>query len=267
MDESREFKPQSHCGAGAIAARALFGPGFPAATRSPARSTISRLPQDVLGPVDVLVNNAGIAWPVRCTMSTTRSTAASSRRTCSGRSTRRAAWCSSLLASRRARRPRVHQLRRHRATPAEDARVRSEQGGARAPRAHARAWSSKARASDRASCASARRSPSFGDGWDLQIFESLLPEWQRFGLQRHWNTMDVADVARAVVMVVTSEPGMSVPLVELQPTPPRVSSYLIAVGATGAPTACVSGSGVAESRKSYWPSAAQSAARSSRCHT
>ena len=47
----------------------------------------------------------------------------------------------------------------------------------------------------------------FGDGWDAQIFESLLPEWQRFGLQRHWNTMDVANVARAVVMVVTSEPG------------------------------------------------------------
>jgi NAD(P)-dependent dehydrogenase (short-subunit alcohol dehydrogenase family) len=61
----------------------------------------------------------------------------------------------------------------------------------------------------------------FGDGWDLQIFDALLPEWQRFGLQRHWNTMDVANVARAVVLIVTADAGMSVPLVELQPTPPR----------------------------------------------
>jgi NAD(P)-dependent dehydrogenase (short-subunit alcohol dehydrogenase family) len=64
---------------------------------------------------------------------------------------------------------------------------------------------------------------SFGDGWDTQIFESLLPEWERYGLQRHWNTMDVANVARAVVMMVTSDPGMSVPLVELQPTPPLIT--------------------------------------------
>jgi NAD(P)-dependent dehydrogenase (short-subunit alcohol dehydrogenase family) len=63
----------------------------------------------------------------------------------------------------------------------------------------------------------------FGDGWDTAIFDSLLPEWQRFGLQRHWNTNDVATVARAVVMVVTLEPGTSVSVVELQPTPPRAS--------------------------------------------
>ena len=61
---------------------------------------------------------------------------------------------------------------------------------------------------------------SFGDGWDPGVFDSLLPEWQRFGLQRHWNTIDVATVARAVVMVVTLEPGASVPVVEIQPAPP-----------------------------------------------
>jgi NAD(P)-dependent dehydrogenase (short-subunit alcohol dehydrogenase family) len=61
----------------------------------------------------------------------------------------------------------------------------------------------------------------FGDGWDPEVFESLLPEWQRFGLQRHWNTNEAATIARAVVMVVTVDPGTSVPLVELQPTPPR----------------------------------------------
>jgi NAD(P)-dependent dehydrogenase (short-subunit alcohol dehydrogenase family) len=60
----------------------------------------------------------------------------------------------------------------------------------------------------------------FGDGWEPEVFESLLPEWQRFGLQRHWNTNDAATIARAVVMVVTLEPGTSVSVVELQPTPP-----------------------------------------------
>jgi NAD(P)-dependent dehydrogenase (short-subunit alcohol dehydrogenase family) len=64
---------------------------------------------------------------------------------------------------------------------------------------------------------------SFGDGWDPEVFESLLPEWQQFGLQRHWNTNDVATIARAVVTVVTMEPGTTVPLVELQPTPPRAT--------------------------------------------
>jgi NAD(P)-dependent dehydrogenase (short-subunit alcohol dehydrogenase family) len=64
----------------------------------------------------------------------------------------------------------------------------------------------------------------FGDEWDTATFDSLLPEWQRFGLQRHWNTNDVATIARAVVMVVTLEPGTSVSVVELQPTPPRSPS-------------------------------------------
>jgi NAD(P)-dependent dehydrogenase (short-subunit alcohol dehydrogenase family) len=62
---------------------------------------------------------------------------------------------------------------------------------------------------------------SFGDGWDPEVFGALLPEWQRFGLQRHWSTLDVANIASAVVMIVTAEPGASVPLIELQPTPPR----------------------------------------------
>jgi hypothetical protein len=43
--------------------------------------------------------------------------------------------------------------------------------------------------------------------------------------------------------------------------------HLIAVGATGPPTACVSGRGVAHNKKSYWPSARQSAASSSRAQS
>jgi NAD(P)-dependent dehydrogenase (short-subunit alcohol dehydrogenase family) len=61
----------------------------------------------------------------------------------------------------------------------------------------------------------------FADGWDLTIFEELLPRWKRFGIQRHFETMVPDDVARAVVSVVTAPAHMWVPLVEVQPNPPR----------------------------------------------
>ncbi len=60
----------------------------------------------------------------------------------------------------------------------------------------------------------------FADDWDLTIFEELIPRWQRFGIQRHWNVMVPEDVARAVVTVVTAPPHMWVPIVEVQPNPP-----------------------------------------------
>jgi NAD(P)-dependent dehydrogenase (short-subunit alcohol dehydrogenase family) len=61
----------------------------------------------------------------------------------------------------------------------------------------------------------------FADEWDLEIFEEIMPLWQRFGIQRHWNTMVPEDVARAVVTVVTAPAHMWVPIVEVQPIPPR----------------------------------------------
>lgn len=60
----------------------------------------------------------------------------------------------------------------------------------------------------------------FADDWDFTIFEDLMPRWQRFGIQRHFNTMQPEDVARAVVTVVTAPPHMWVPIVEVQPNPP-----------------------------------------------
>jgi NADP-dependent 3-hydroxy acid dehydrogenase YdfG len=60
----------------------------------------------------------------------------------------------------------------------------------------------------------------FADDWDLSIFEELMPRWQRFGIQRHFNTMQPEDVARAVVTVVTAPAHMWVPIVEVQPNPP-----------------------------------------------
>jgi len=61
---------------------------------------------------------------------------------------------------------------------------------------------------------------SFADGWDPRIFEDLFPRWQRFGLQRHFHTMQPEDVARAIVQVVTTPSHMWVPIVEVQPNPP-----------------------------------------------
>jgi NAD(P)-dependent dehydrogenase (short-subunit alcohol dehydrogenase family) len=61
---------------------------------------------------------------------------------------------------------------------------------------------------------------SFGDGWDPEVFETLLPQWQRFGLQRHWHTNDAATVGRAVASVVTMKRGSTISVLEVQPTPP-----------------------------------------------
>jgi len=60
----------------------------------------------------------------------------------------------------------------------------------------------------------------FADSWDLEMFNDIFPHWQRFGIQRHFNTMQPEDVARTVVSVVTAPPHMWVPLVEVQPLPP-----------------------------------------------
>jgi NAD(P)-dependent dehydrogenase (short-subunit alcohol dehydrogenase family) len=60
----------------------------------------------------------------------------------------------------------------------------------------------------------------FGDGWDPELFADLFPYWQRFGIQRHFNTMQPDDVARAVVSVATAPRHMWVPIVEVQPQPP-----------------------------------------------
>jgi NAD(P)-dependent dehydrogenase (short-subunit alcohol dehydrogenase family) len=60
----------------------------------------------------------------------------------------------------------------------------------------------------------------FADGWDVEQFADIIPQWNRFGIQRHFNTMEPDDVARAVVSVVTASPHMWVPVVEVQPRPP-----------------------------------------------
>jgi NAD(P)-dependent dehydrogenase (short-subunit alcohol dehydrogenase family) len=63
----------------------------------------------------------------------------------------------------------------------------------------------------------------FADDWDTEIFTEIFPHWQRFGIQRHFNTMQPADVARAVATTVTAPPHMWIRVVEVQPQPPSPS--------------------------------------------
>jgi NAD(P)-dependent dehydrogenase (short-subunit alcohol dehydrogenase family) len=60
----------------------------------------------------------------------------------------------------------------------------------------------------------------FADGWDMEMFAEIIPRWQRFGIQRHFNTMQPEDIARAVVNTVTAPPHMWARIVEVQPQPP-----------------------------------------------
>ena len=60
----------------------------------------------------------------------------------------------------------------------------------------------------------------FADGWDTEAFTAIFPHWQKFGIQRHFNTMQPDDVARAVVTTVTAPAHMWIRVVEVQPQPP-----------------------------------------------
>jgi NADP-dependent 3-hydroxy acid dehydrogenase YdfG len=61
---------------------------------------------------------------------------------------------------------------------------------------------------------------AFGAGWDPAIFEHLIPYWQRFGAQRHWATLQPENVAAVVVHAVTAPRGAHVAEVEVQPQAP-----------------------------------------------
>jgi NADP-dependent 3-hydroxy acid dehydrogenase YdfG len=60
----------------------------------------------------------------------------------------------------------------------------------------------------------------FAEGWDLSVFDEVFPRWAKFGIQRHFHTIQPDDVARTVVNLVTAPAHMWVPLVEVQPNPP-----------------------------------------------
>jgi NADP-dependent 3-hydroxy acid dehydrogenase YdfG len=60
----------------------------------------------------------------------------------------------------------------------------------------------------------------FGIGWDLDMLQELMPFWQRYGLQRHAGVLQPADVARAVVYAVSAPEGVHLDTIEVQPEAP-----------------------------------------------
>ncbi|HEY6319480.1 MAG TPA: SDR family NAD(P)-dependent oxidoreductase [Acidimicrobiia bacterium] len=60
----------------------------------------------------------------------------------------------------------------------------------------------------------------FGFGWPMEEVEDLMSYWPRFGLQRHGGYLDPSAAARAVVTAVTAPPGVLLDTIEVQPEAP-----------------------------------------------
>jgi NAD(P)-dependent dehydrogenase (short-subunit alcohol dehydrogenase family) len=61
----------------------------------------------------------------------------------------------------------------------------------------------------------------FGFGWPMDELEDLLTYWPRFGLQRHAGVLEPEAIARAVVTAVTAPPGVWFDTIEVQPEAPQ----------------------------------------------
>ncbi len=60
----------------------------------------------------------------------------------------------------------------------------------------------------------------FAGEWTPGTFEHLVELWPRFGIQRHFNTMEPVDVARVVVHALTAPPHARIDTIEVQPVAP-----------------------------------------------
>ncbi len=65
----------------------------------------------------------------------------------------------------------------------------------------------------------------FGFGWPADDVEDLMGYWPRFGLQRHGGLLDASTVADAVLTALNAPPGVHLDTIEVQPEAP--------VGASG----------------------------------
>ncbi len=63
----------------------------------------------------------------------------------------------------------------------------------------------------------------YASAWDIEKIPALVEYWQSFGLQRHGGVMTAEAVARAVVLAVTTEPGVFLDVIEVQPEAPGPS--------------------------------------------
>ena len=60
----------------------------------------------------------------------------------------------------------------------------------------------------------------FGFGWPMDDLVDLMSYWPRFGLQRHSGVLEPEAIARAVVTAVTAPPGVLFDTIEVQPEAP-----------------------------------------------
>jgi NADP-dependent 3-hydroxy acid dehydrogenase YdfG len=60
----------------------------------------------------------------------------------------------------------------------------------------------------------------FASGWTPSQVADLMNYWPHYGVQRHFNTLHPDDIARAVVYAVTSPPGVHIDMLEVQPEAP-----------------------------------------------
>jgi NAD(P)-dependent dehydrogenase (short-subunit alcohol dehydrogenase family) len=60
----------------------------------------------------------------------------------------------------------------------------------------------------------------FADDWDPALVKRVLETWNRLGLQRHLRWLPADSVAHAVVSVVTAPPGTHLDLIQLGPEAP-----------------------------------------------
>lgn len=72
-------------------------------------------------------------------------------------------------------------------------------------------------------CTVVRPGPALSEyaaNWPREQIVGLLEYWNRFGLQRHGGVMPAEAVARAVVLAVTTPPGVHLDTLEVQPEAP-----------------------------------------------
>lgn len=60
----------------------------------------------------------------------------------------------------------------------------------------------------------------FGFGWPMDELEDLMNYWPRYGLQRHAGLLEPTAVAGAVITALTAAPGVHLDTIEVQPEAP-----------------------------------------------
>lgn len=173
-----------------------------------------------LGPIDTLVNNAGISVPgllhETAPADLTREIAVNlvapallARRAVAGLRARDAAGDLVFVSSENVIAPRPYQ-------PGYTASKWGLEGLARTLKLECEGTGIRATI--------VRPGPTFptgiADDWDPAVVKRVLETWNRLGLQRHLRWMPATSVAHAVVSAVTAPPGTHLDLIQLGPESP-----------------------------------------------